>query len=589
MWADLALVRDQFQVAVAPVEYVGGWALLATIGTAFVVLSSDTFAFRAHARGEALVPGAVLFVFVAALGADRHRVALTLALIAAGFLAAALLRMRFAQTPRTVARPGPQPAVDHPPGGGRRRRGGRPRRLGHRPAPARRRRRAARRHAQRRRRGHRGRSARSSTSGPASSTAPPPSCSWSPPTPPSYWRVSGLPEFDGRTWGLPDRVARGRRRRPCPSAAPGSTPNAQEIVDQRPWRASSCRAPPSRWRRRATGCAGTPRRRRSCASTGTSTRATASRCVSAMPQLHRRRAARGDVGDPARPDLPRRCRTTSRRRSATPPATVTAGAPTTYDAMLALAELVPDAVRVQPRRARRPRQRRHRGLPAPAHRLLRAVRRHVRGDGPVDRRPGPRRRRLHARRRSSPTAAASVLGKNAHAWPEVWFDGLGWVPFEPTPGRGAPGAEGYTGVPAAQDDSIPQPGQGAGGEAPATDGTVPPVEAIPGPLAGSRGPRRGRGRSGAVGDAQVRRPRHPLGRRRSLVLLVPAALLALPELVRRWRRRHPSADVARQIADLWERALGAVAGHRVPRRPDADAARAGPGRRPRDCRWRPDR
>ena len=31
---------------------------------------------------------------------------------------------------------------------------------------------------------------------------------------------------------------------------------------------------------------------------------------------------------------------------------------------------------------------------------------------------------------------ALVLGKHAHAWPEVWFDGLGWVPFEPTPGVG---------------------------------------------------------------------------------------------------------------------------------------------------------
>ncbi len=40
----------------------------------------------------------------------------------------------------------------------------------------------------------------------------------------------------------------------------------------------------------------------------------------------------------------------------------------------------------------------------------------------------------------------TVLGKNAHAWPEVWFDQLGWVAFEPTPGRGAPGAEDYTGV-----------------------------------------------------------------------------------------------------------------------------------------------
>ena len=27
----------------------------------------------------------------------------------------------------------------------------------------------------------------------------------------------------------------------------------------------------------------------------------------------------------------------------------------------------------------------------------------------------------------------SVLGKNAHAWPELWFDGIGWVLFEPTP------------------------------------------------------------------------------------------------------------------------------------------------------------
>jgi hypothetical protein len=28
-----------------------------------------------------------------------------------------------------------------------------------------------------------------------------------------------------------------------------------------------------------------------------------------------------------------------------------------------------------------------------------------------------------------------VTNKNAHAWPEVWLDGIGWLPFEPTPGR----------------------------------------------------------------------------------------------------------------------------------------------------------
>ena len=39
-----------------------------------------------------------------------------------------------------------------------------------------------------------------------------------------------------------------------------------------------------------------------------------------------------------------------------------------------------------------------------------------------------------------------VRGRNAHAWPEVWINQAGWVPFEPTPGRGAPGAEEWTGV-----------------------------------------------------------------------------------------------------------------------------------------------
>ena len=44
----------------------------------------------------------------------------------------------------------------------------------------------------------------------------------------------------------------------------------------------------------------------------------------------------------------------------------------------------------------------------------------------------------------------SVTGAQSHAWPELWFDDIGWVAFEPTPGRGAPGAEDYTGVEAAQ-------------------------------------------------------------------------------------------------------------------------------------------
>ncbi|RAG33164.1 hypothetical protein DN554_30265, partial [Burkholderia multivorans] len=78
--ADLTYTREQFSQSVAPVAYEGPWAMLGLIGVVLVVLLGDTFAFRAHGRGEALVPGAVLFVFVAALGTDRGRVRLTLLL-----------------------------------------------------------------------------------------------------------------------------------------------------------------------------------------------------------------------------------------------------------------------------------------------------------------------------------------------------------------------------------------------------------------------------------------------------------------------------------------------------------------------------
>ena len=52
-----------------------------------------------------------------------------------------------------------------------------------------------------------------------------------------------------------------------------------------------------------------------------------------------------------------------------------------------------------------------------------------------------------------PDGLYHVAGRHAHAWDEVWFDGYGWVLFEPTPGRGAPGSEQHTGVAAAQEDA----------------------------------------------------------------------------------------------------------------------------------------
>ncbi|MEP4649434.1 MAG: hypothetical protein ABJ314_04580, partial [Ilumatobacter sp.] len=93
---ELDVVGDNFRTQVAPVEFLYGWNVLSAIGVAAAVLLADTFAFRAFARAEALVPGGVLFVFVAALGTDRSRIASTMALVAAGVVATVVLRQHHA-------------------------------------------------------------------------------------------------------------------------------------------------------------------------------------------------------------------------------------------------------------------------------------------------------------------------------------------------------------------------------------------------------------------------------------------------------------------------------------------------------------
>ncbi|MDQ6727654.1 MAG: DUF3488 and transglutaminase-like domain-containing protein, partial [Actinomycetota bacterium] len=81
-----------------------------------------------------------------------------------------------------------------------------------------------------------------------------------------------------------------------------------------------------------------------------------------------------------------------------------------------------------------------------------------------------------------------VTGKEAHAWPEVYLNGYGWVAFEPTPGRGQPGAEAYTDVPAAQvtaapPEAAPAPAATGSTVAPTPETTVavtvPPAASAP--------------------------------------------------------------------------------------------------------------
>ena len=92
----------------------------------------------------------------------------------------------------------------------------------------------------------------------------------------------------------------------------------------------------------------------------------------------------------------------------------------------------------------------------------------------------------------------SVSSGQLHAWPEVMFEGIGWVPFEPTNGLGVPTSFSAAGsAPGGADDpaaATPAPTSSAsagpglspeeleagqnGGEAGATGGTVNPLPAL---------------------------------------------------------------------------------------------------------------
>lgn len=96
--SDLQLAREQFPDAVAPVAAVGGFVVGATFAVGAAALLADAFAFRAYGRAEAAVPSAVLFIFAAALGVDNHRVAVTAGWLAAALAVIAVLRASHSQS-----------------------------------------------------------------------------------------------------------------------------------------------------------------------------------------------------------------------------------------------------------------------------------------------------------------------------------------------------------------------------------------------------------------------------------------------------------------------------------------------------------
>lgn len=159
-----------------------------------------------------------------------------------------------------------------------------------------------------------------------------------------------------------------------------------------------------------------------------------------------------------------------------------------------------------------------------------------------------------------------VTGRNAHAWPEVYFAGLGWLPFEPTPGRGNPAATDYTGVEARQDDAVPD---GPEVTAPATTASaeVPTIPPTTDPSSITSTPAAVPPTGAATSPPTSRSSGLPLG---AVVVLVVVALTVVAGPGSRTlghRRRRRAADTPARVVRLaWAEALQAWRPHDLVRR-----------------------
>ena len=560
---EIKRVREEFPTAIAPVIYSGGWDVLAATGMALTIVLGDTFAFRAFARAEALVPGGVLFVFVAALGSNREREALTAGLIAAGVAATVTLRTHHAPDRRTVIGTRRSPARVIVPAAigtalivalaalfiG-------PRLPGADAAPL--------------------YETRGGNSGSVTNVVSPLVDIRSRLTNrsdselftvkadfESYWRLSALPRFDGTTWGLPERSLSRVDGELSPARA-GATELRQEIT------ITSLGAqfvPAAADPRSASPQDGL----RFNADSSTLLKADGDlaagdqfEIVSASPQFlveDLQAAASTDAGDPIYLELPNGFPSSIGDIARS----VTAGATTPYETALTLQNWFRSEFDYS--------------LEVQAGHSNTAIEGFLRDRiGYCEQFAGSYAAMLRTLGIPARVAvgftpgnfdgdAYSVLGKNAHAWPEVWFDGLGWVPFEPTPGRGSPGAENYTNVAPQQDSTGIDPNGAEADPAPSANNDqviAPPTTsaplgdpAVPAGVDQALSPEE---TGGPLADPTSTASEDTAsGPWRSLIVVaLIGLLLALPALIRCWRRRRQPADAAAAVAGLWRQSVADV-------------------------------
>jgi transglutaminase-like putative cysteine protease len=188
-----------------------------------------------------------------------------------------------------------------------------------------------------------------------------------------------------------------------------------------------------------------------------------------------------------------------------------------------------------------------------------------------------------------PDGSWVVRTKDAHAWPELYFSGIGWLRFEPTPG-----GDGGQGSATAPSYTSPQllpgaPGSGTESQLP-SGGSVPNTSssdgASPIPRHRTDSPADERAAPGLVTE---RHPSHlPVGWLLAglvvlLLLLTPVTLRRLTRL-RRWRRATSDAALAHAA---WDELRADAADHGF-RWPASDTPRSTARRLASDLRLEPD-